>query len=109
MKALAEAQSLTPDLSSGAQARDRRPLSHLPVPPPLRVSWVSGFASEWLSFLWPRLLSSGLRGWGVAEIEGLCQPRAPARCSHIEGGDPCLKQGLGPLGKSHWVHHWVHL
>lgn len=73
-KALAEAHGLSPDPSSGAQAKDRRPPD----------GCVSSSASEWLSFRWPRLLSSGLRGLesGQSTAEsavyhGLCRPQAP--------------------------------
>lgn len=105
MKALAEAQNLTPELSSGAQARDRRPLCHLPVPPQLRVGCVSSFASEWLSFLWPRILSCGglESGRSTAEsssYKGLCQPQASCPLLTCQGRGPFPKAGACPPGTS---------
>lgn len=123
MKALARAQNLTPNRSSRARAGDRhpRPPARLPTPPGgLHVSYIFSFASEWLSFLEPQILCSGLQEdlWGIGEqfkdgripfpTKGFSAitacPRLHVPSSHMEGTKGrvqgvCNITGPGLLGE----------
>lgn len=119
MKALAGAQSLTPNCSSRARAGDRhpRPPARLPTPPGgLRVSCIFSFASEWLSFLGPQILCSGLpedlRGIGEQLKDGRIPfptkgfsaitacPRLHVPSSHMEGAKGRVQGACNITGPS---------
>lgn len=98
-----------------------RPPARLPTPPGgLHVSYIFSFASEWLSFLEPQILCSGLQEdlWGIGEqlkegripfpTKGFSAitacPRLHVPSSHMEGAKGrvqgvCNITGPGLLGE----------